>query len=112
DAYIAGLEALIARGGDPAGVASVASFFVSRIDTAIDAQIDGRLKAADARAQGLLRSLRGKPAIANAKLAYQRYQELFGSPRWRPLAARGAQPQRLLWASTGTKNANYRDVIY
>ena len=113
EAYIAGLEALVARGGDPAGVASVASFFVSRIDTAIEAQIDARLpNAADPREQGLLKSLRGKVAIANARLAFQRYQELFGSPRWRALAARGAQTQRLLWASTGTKNASYRDVVY
>ena len=111
EAYIGGLEALVARGGDPAGVASVASFFVSRIDTAIDAQLDARLSnVGDAREQRLLQSLRGRVAIANAKLAFQRYQELFSSPRWRALAARGAQTQRLLWASTGTKNANYRDV--
>jgi transaldolase / glucose-6-phosphate isomerase len=114
EAYIAGLEALVARGGDPAGVASVASFFVSRIDTAIDAQIDARLSdTADARVQRLLQSLRGgQVAIANAKLAFQRYQELFATPRWRALAARGAQTQRVLWASTGTKNARYRDVVY
>jgi transaldolase / glucose-6-phosphate isomerase len=112
EAYIAGLEALVARGSDPARVASVASFFVSRIDTAIDAQIEARLLKGGAGVQGLLQSLRGKAAIANAKLTFQRYQELFGSPRWRALAARGAQTQRLLWASTGTKNANYRDVVY
>ena len=113
EAYIGGLEALVARGGDPAGVASVASFFVSRIDTAIDAQLDSRLSTSvDAREQRLLQSLRGRVAIANAKLAYQRYQELFSSPRWQALAARGAQTQRLLWASTGSKNANYRDVVY
>ena len=101
------------RGGNPAGVASVASFFVSRIDTAIDAELDARLsKAADGREQRLLQSLRGKVAIANARLAYQRYQELCSGPRWRALAAHGAQPQRLLWASTGTKNASYRDVVY
>ena len=113
EAYIGGLEALVARGGDPAGVASVASFFVSRIDTAIDAQLDSRLSTSvDAREQRLLQSLRGRVAIANAKLAFQRYQELFSSPRWQALAARGAQTQRLLWASTGSKNANYRDVVY
>ena len=114
EAYIAGLEALVARGGDPSGVASVASFFVSRIDTAIDAQIDARLSnTADARVQRLLQSLRGgQVAIANAKLAFQRYQEVFATPRWRALAARGAQTQRVLWASTGTKNARYRDVVY
>jgi transaldolase/glucose-6-phosphate isomerase len=113
EAYIAGLEALVARNGDPAGVASVASFFISRIDTAIDAQLDSRLsQSVDAREQRRLQSLRGRVAIANAKLAFQRYQELFSSPRWQALAARGAQTQRLLWASTGSKNANYRDVVY
>ena len=113
EAYIAGLEALVARGGDPAPVASVASFFVSRIDTSIDAALEARLsKAADAREQRLLQSLGGKVAIANAKLAYERYRELFSGPRWRALAERGAQTQRLLWASTGTKNASYRDVLY
>jgi transaldolase/glucose-6-phosphate isomerase len=113
EAYIAGLEALVARGGDPAGVASVASFFVSRIDTTIDAELGARLsKAADAREQRLLQSLRGKVAIANARLAFQRYQEIVDTPRWRALAERGAQTQRLLWASTGTKDASYRDVMY
>jgi transaldolase/glucose-6-phosphate isomerase len=113
EAYIAGLEALVARGGDPAAVASVASFFVSRIDTSIDAALDARLaKASDPREQRRLQSLRGTVAIANAKLAYQRYRELFSGPRWRALAERGAQTQRLLWASTGTKDARYRDVVY
>ena len=113
EAYIAGLEALVARGGDPAPVASVASFFVSRIDTSIDAALEARLsKAADAREQRMLQSLGGKVAIANAKLAYERYGELFSGPRWRALAERGAQTQRLLWASTGTKKASYRDVLY
>lgn len=113
DAYIAGLEKLIARGGDPKRVASVASFFISRIDTAIDALIATRLAATtNAREQSFLRGLTGKAAIANAKLAYQRYQELFGSRRWQALAGQGAQTQRLLWASTGAKNPEYRDVIY
>ena len=113
EAYIGGLEALVARGGDPSSVASVASFFVSRIDTAIDAAVDARLtNTAELRQREVLRMLQGKVAIANAKLAYQRYQELFSSARWRALAERGAQTQRLLWASTGTKNANYRDVLY
>jgi transaldolase/glucose-6-phosphate isomerase len=112
-AYIAGLEELVARGDDPRRVASVASFFISRIDTAIDALVTARLQAAtDAGTQTVLRALTGKVAIANAKLTYQRYQELFNSPRWRALADRGAQTQRLLWASTGTKNPNYRDVRY
>jgi transaldolase/glucose-6-phosphate isomerase len=113
EAYIDGLEALVARGGDPSGVSSVASFFVSRIDSAIDAVLDARLsKPCEAREQQLLQSLRGTVAIANAKLAFQRYSELFSGPRWRALAERGAQTQRLLWASTGTKNASYRDVVY
>jgi transaldolase/glucose-6-phosphate isomerase len=113
EAYIGGLERLVARGGDPRRVASVASFFVSRVDTAIDSLIAARLEAtADAREQRVLRGLAGKAAIANAKLAYQRYRELVGSGRWQALASRGAQTQRLLWASTGTKNPDYRDVIY
>jgi transaldolase / glucose-6-phosphate isomerase len=113
EAYIEGLESLVARGGDPSGVASVASFFISRIDTAIDAALDARLaKACEPRERPLLQSLRGTVAIANAKLAFQRYRELFSGPRWRALAERGAQTQRLLWASTGTKNASYRDVVY
>jgi transaldolase / glucose-6-phosphate isomerase len=113
EAYIAGLEKLIARDGDPKQVASVASFFISRIDTAIDALVARRLETTtDAREQSLLRGLTGKTAIANAKLTYQRYQELFGSRRWQALASQGAQTQRLLWASTGSKNPNYRDVLY
>jgi len=113
EAYIAGLERLVAGGGDPTHVASVASFFISRIDSAIDAQIDARLQSAKtAKDQSLLRTLSGKVAIANAKLTYQRYQELFDGPRWAALSVRGAQTQRLLWASTGTKNPSYRDVVY
>jgi transaldolase/glucose-6-phosphate isomerase len=113
EAYISGLERFTADGGDPAGVASVASFFVSRIDTALDAVIEARLAAAPtAREEALLRSLTGRVAIANAKLAYQRYRELFSGPRWRSLARRGAQTQRLLWASTGSKNPSYSDVVY
>jgi len=113
EAYIAGLEGLLARGADPAAVASVASFFVSRIDTAIDADLDARLARSTHPQQGrLLQSLRGKVAIANAKLAFQRCQEMFRGPRWRALAARGAQTQRLLWASTGTKDPSYSDVLY
>jgi transaldolase/glucose-6-phosphate isomerase len=113
DAYMSGLEALVARGGDPQRVASVASFFISRIDTAIDAIAAERLHAStNAREQSLLRALTGKAAIANAKLTYQRHGELVSSRRWQALASRGAQTQRLLWASTGTKNPNYRDVVY
>ncbi len=112
-AYIAGLEALAGRGGDLGGIASVASFFISRIDTAIDARLNEQLKSeANPRQQALLRRLMGKVAIANAKLTYQRSKEIFRAPRWQALAQQGAQTQRLLWASTGTKNPNYRDVLY
>jgi transaldolase/glucose-6-phosphate isomerase len=121
EAYIAGLEKYAARGGGPSassgqalgGVASVASFFISRIDTAVDALVSARLKASsDSHEQGLLRSVTGKVAIANAKLTYQRYHELFSGPRWQALAGQGAQTQRVLWASTSTKNPSYRDVLY
>ncbi len=112
DAYIAGLESRMARGDGIARVRGVASFFVSRIDTQIDGKIDARLKEAAADEAEALRGLRGKVAIANAKVAYQRYLELIGTPRWKALAAAGAKPQRLLWASTGTKDAAYSDVLY
>ena len=89
------------------------SFFVSRIDTLIDSIIDEKLKAgADAGQKALLESVRGKVATANARQTYKKYQELFGGPRWKALAAKGAQTQRLLWASTSTKNPKYRDVLY
>ena len=109
EAFIAGLEARAAAGLDVSGVASVASFFVSRIDTVIDREIDRRAGAAGADAAAL-RGLRGRVAIANARLAYRQYQELVASPRWRALP--GAMPQRLLWASTGVKDKAYRDVMY
>jgi transaldolase / glucose-6-phosphate isomerase len=113
EAYITGLETYTARRGDLKRVASVASFFISRIDTAIDAIVAARLRAGtSANETSLLHGLTGKVAIANAKLTYQRYRELFRGPRWQALAGQGAQTQRLLWASTGTKNPNYRDVIY
>ncbi|MDE8652789.1 bifunctional transaldolase/phosoglucose isomerase [Novosphingobium album (ex Liu et al. 2023)] len=111
EAYLAGLEARAAGGEDVSRIASVASFFVSRIDTRIDTVIDARVKAGDAEAEAL-RALRGKVAIANAKLAYQYYLELITSDRWQSLAARGARPQRLLWASTSTKDASLPDVLY
>ncbi|MBI4191122.1 MAG: transaldolase [Betaproteobacteria bacterium] len=112
-AYLIGMKRFAAAGGELDRVASVASFFVSRIDTAIDALISARLKsAADSPQADLLRSVLGKVAIANAKLAYQRYRELFGGARWAALAAKGAQTQRVLWASTGAKNPSYRDVVY
>ncbi len=111
-AYLDGLERFIAQGGDAATLASVASFFVSRIDTVIDRALDARLtRAGDGEREALL-ALRGKIAIANAKLAYRRYQHLFAGPRWEALRAKGARPQRLLWASTGTKDPAYRDVLY
>jgi len=113
DTYIAGLEALAARGGNLKKMAGVASFFISRIDTLIDSIINERLKSTtDASQQGLLKSLLGKVAIANGKLTYQAYERIFGGSRWEKLAAKGAQTQRVLWASTSTKNPNYRDVIY
>ena len=113
EAYILGLEEWVARGGDPSRIASVASFFVSRIDTMVDNLVSEKLKApADAGTQGLLRGLMGKTAIANAKVAYQHYLRIFAGPRWERLAKPGARPQRLLWASTSTKNPKYRDVIY
>jgi transaldolase/glucose-6-phosphate isomerase len=113
EAYIAGLEYLAERGGDVSRVASVASFFVSRIDTMIDGQAAELLKnRPPERDQALLRSVQGKVAIANAKVTYQRYKEILSGPRWQALAARGAQTQRLLWASTGTKNPAYSDVLY
>src|SRR5574341_1903296 len=113
EAYIAGLETRAVRGGDLSRVASVASFFVSRIDTAVDAIAAARLKSAtSATERSLLQSIVGKIAIANAKLTYQRYKALFRGTRWEALARKGAQTQRVLWASTSTKNPNYRDVIY
>src|SRR6266403_2114817 len=112
EAYIAALEARAAKGQPVNHIASVASFFVSRIDSLIDSKIDALLKTASGDAKVLLESLHGTIAIANAKLTYKKYQELFGGPRWKALAAKGAQTQRLLWASTSTKNPKYRDVMY
>jgi transaldolase/glucose-6-phosphate isomerase len=111
EAHIAGLEAFKAGGGDVGKVAGVASFFVSRIDTQIDKKIDQRVAAGD-RDADRLKALRGKVAIANAKVAYQEYLKLIETPRWKALAAAGARPQRLLWASTGTKDPAYSDVLY
>ena len=111
EAHIQGLEYLKAHGGDVSKVHGVASFFVSRIDTKIDAAIDERVKAGDAKAEEL-KALRGKVAIANAKVAYQHYLEMVATDRWKALAAEGAAPQRLLWASTGTKDPSYSDVLY
>ncbi len=113
EAYIAGLEELAKRGGDVKSIGSVASFFVSRIDTMIDADLETRSKSAKTPAeQAALRALEGKVAIANAKLTYERYKQLFSGPRWAALANRGARTQRLLWASTSTKNPAYPDILY
>jgi transaldolase len=103
EAYIRGLERLVEAGGDPKQVTSVASFFVSRVDTEADKRLD---------AIGGHDELEGRLAIANAKLAYGRYKEIFAGPRWEALAASGASTQRCLWASTSTKNPEYRDVMY
>jgi len=111
EAHTAGLEAFKAGGGDVSRVSGVASFFVSRIDTQIDKKIDQRIAAGDRDADAL-KALRGKVAIANAKVAYQEYLKLIETPRWKALAAAGARPQRLLWASTGTKDPAYSDVLY
>lgn len=113
DAYLEGLELLHAKGTSLQGVSSVASFFVSRIDSQVDACIAARLSdATDDKERDALNSVSGKVAIANAKMAYKAYQEMLCTPRWQALATQGAQPQRLLWASTGTKNKAYSDVMY
>ena len=108
EAYIAGLEDLAGRGGDISRVASVASFFVSRVDTAVDNELTGKLSGGN----GELSKLLGKAAVANAKLAYQAFLETFSSERFLALKAKGAKVQRPLWASTGTKNPEYSDVLY
>ena len=111
EAYAMGLEERVRQGQPIDRIASVASFFVSRIDTTIDKQIDARLKDGDAEAEAL-NAVRGKVAIANAKAAYAWYQDFVASDRWQALAAKGAQPQRLLWASTGVKDPAYPDTLY
>ncbi len=105
DAFMSGVEQALANGHDVAALGSVASFFVSRVDTEVDKRLE-RLGTDEAKA------LRGKAANANAQLAYQRYERAFATPRWQQLAAAGARPQRPLWASTSTKNPEYRDVMY
>jgi transaldolase/glucose-6-phosphate isomerase len=113
EAYLAGLEKYVTGGGDPSHVASVASFFVSRIDSAVDKQLDEKIaRANDPTEKERLAALKGKVAVANARLAYREYKRLFSGARWDRLAAKGARPQRLLWASTGTKNKDYSDVLY
>lgn len=113
EAYLKGLETYVAGGGDPSRIASVASFFISRIDAQVDKQLDEKIAAAnDPAERQRLAALKGKVAIANARLAYQEYKKLFSGARWEKLKAKGAQPQRLLWASTGTKSKEYRDTVY
>ena len=112
-AYIRGLEARAARGEDISNIASVASFFISRIDSNVDAQLDQMIAATgDPEQKAQLKLLKGKLAIANAKIAYQEYKKIIQSQRWQALAAKGAKVQRLLWASTSTKNPEYSDVLY
>ena len=111
-AYMSGLEKLLAHGGHLGDVSSVASFFISRIDTMVDGLLESRIQTANVSDKENLRSLLGKTAIANAKLAYQHYGDLISETRWHKLADQGAHPQRLLWASTSTKNPSYRDVMY
>ena len=109
-AYIRGLEKLAASGGDLSKVASVASFFLSRIDSNIDGRLDAKIEAGGDSAK--LSALKGKVAIANAKIAYQKFKEIFNGEQWQALADQGASVQRLLWASTSTKNPEYSDVMY
>jgi transaldolase/glucose-6-phosphate isomerase len=113
EAYIAGLEQRAASGADVSHIASVASFFISRIDTLVDSTANEKLKSEkDPAKVELLNRIMGKVAIANGKLTYQAYERIFSGPRWQALANKGAQTQRVLWASTSTKNPKYRDVIY
>jgi transaldolase/glucose-6-phosphate isomerase len=113
EAYITGLEQLAASGGNISKIASVASFFISRIDNSVDAIVGQRLKnSKDSAEQDQLKSLLGKVAIANGKETYVSYQKIFSSDRWKALATKGAQTQRVLWASTSTKNPSYSDILY
>ncbi|GAC1647288.1 MAG: transaldolase [Gemmatimonadaceae bacterium] len=112
EAYSAGLEDRIRNGGTVRGISSVASFFVSRVDVEIDQRLDALAASASSTDAGHIRALKGRAAIANAKLAYALFRERFAGPRWETLRAQGARVQRPLWASTGTKNPAYRDVMY
>lgn len=113
EAYIRGLKKFAAGGGDVGRMASVASFFISRIDNSVDSEVSARLKSAQSPAEEQqLKSLLGKVAIANGKLAYQRYLNIFSGPQWDALRSQGAQTQRVLWASTSTKNPAYSDILY
>lgn len=112
EAYVAGLEERIAAGGQLTGLASVASFFVSRVDAACDKLLGEKAKASSGDEAARCKALMGKLAIANAKMAYEIYGRVIAGPRWKALAAKGARPQRLLWASTGTKDPRYPDTMY
>lgn len=112
NAYIAGLEKRAQNGQDLSRIASVASFFVSRVDNAVDKALQQRLQAADDTTRAKMQGLLSKAAVANAKVAYQVYRDVFNSPRFNALRDKGAQPQRLLWASTGTKNPDLSEVLY
>jgi transaldolase/glucose-6-phosphate isomerase len=113
EAYISGLETFASRGGDVSSIGSVASFFISRIDSAVDTIFSARLKTAKSIEESdLLKGIAGTVAIASARIAYRRYKEIFHGKRWESLTGKGARTQRLLWASTGTKNPAYRDVLY
>ncbi len=112
-AYVDGVEKCAATGGDVSKIASVASFFISRIDSLVDSLASEKLKTeSDPTRKAKLEGIQGKVAIANGKLTYEAYERIFSTPRWKALAAKGAQTQRVLWASTSTKNPHYRDVIY
>jgi len=111
DAYLSGLEERAARGGELSHIASVASFFVSRLDTLVDPKLEERFEEGGPDA-ALAEARLGTAAIDNAKLAYQAWLELFAGPRWQALQAKGARHQRCLWGSTSTKNPDYRDVLY
>ena len=112
EAYLGGLEDRAAAGKDISRIASVASFFVSRVDGEVDKRLDAIAGGADAAGKDRAMALKGRAAIANAQLAYQLFLEMFAGPRWEALAAKGARLQRPLWASTSTKNPAYRDVVY
>ena len=111
-AHMQGLQDRLEAGHDMHHVAGVASFFVSRIDTAVDEKLNALLKSAGPAQKALLKPLLGKTAVANAKMAYELFQRLHATPQWKTLKNKGARPQRLLWASTGTKNPKYSDVLY
>ena len=112
EAYLTGLEERMKAGGDLHGVSSVASFFISRVDAEVDARLDAMIRNADDASRSRLGALKGKAAVANAKLAYALFQRHFAGPRWEKLRAKSARVQRPLWASTSTKNPAYRDVMY